>query len=384
MAVGRFNGGIIAVFVVLALFLQSSRAQTTTTNTDGSSTNPDPYNYGRFTPSMAILLVIFIVFVFLMGAFAVYIRTCSAAARGTVSPTGITRSSLRRQRGLEPAILNSFPTFTYSEVKSHKIGKGALECAVCLNEFADEETLRLLQKCDHVFHQDCIDAWLASHSTCPVCRANLDQASEAAGNVEAAHEPSAVEPSVEEPVSEINELQRSVSVTITQPEWIKSSNHSRQRTTRSMSMKTFLSFSKFPRSHSTGHCLVQPGENIDRFTLKLPSGIRNQIMNRTLNRSASVVVLPTENSLRKGYRTGGEEVRRTGSINQIAEDRWWWFGMVSGLFSRNGSIRPSLNNNGGEGASRIMGIVRSMSLKGFGSRKDRSGSVRDTSTRPAV
>ncbi|KAF9604768.1 hypothetical protein IFM89_010309 [Coptis chinensis] len=61
----------------------------------------------------------------------------------------------------------------YSVVKGLKIGKGALECAVCLNEFEDDETLRLLPKCDHVFHPECIDAWLASHTTCPVCRANL-------------------------------------------------------------------------------------------------------------------------------------------------------------------------------------------------------------------
>ncbi|KAF9608395.1 hypothetical protein IFM89_009761 [Coptis chinensis] len=57
--------------------------------------------------------------------------------------------------------------------KGLKIGKGALECAVCLNEFGNDETLRLLLKCDRVFHPECIDAWLASHTTCPVCRANL-------------------------------------------------------------------------------------------------------------------------------------------------------------------------------------------------------------------
>uniref|UniRef100_A0A7N0V5G6 RING-type E3 ubiquitin transferase n=1 Tax=Kalanchoe fedtschenkoi TaxID=63787 RepID=A0A7N0V5G6_KALFE len=378
---GRFsNGGptIGAVMVlVVALFLQRGGAQTT--STDDSSSNPDPYNYTRFSPSMAIILVIFIVVVFMMGFFAVYIRHCSAAARGSISPLGISaRASRRGQRGLDPAVLRTFPTFTYSEVKSHKIGKGALECAVCLNEFADEETLKLLPKCDHVFHPDCIDVWLASHSTCPVCRANLEQATETTRNVEPAPEPSATESSGDGAISEIPELPRSASVAIANPEAIQRSKSS-NRPTRSLSMKSIFFFSKFPRSNSTGHCVVEPGENIDRFTLKLPSEIRNQIMNRTLNRSVSVVVLPNESSLRKGFRTGGELGSGRGVMDRALEDRWW-FGMGTGLFTR-----PSLNSNGGEGTSRIMEIVRQISIKGFGSRRDRSGSVKENkSTRPVV
>lgn len=54
-------------------------------------------------------------------------------------------------------------------------GRGTLECAVCITEFDDDkETRRLLPGCDHVFHADCIDEWLRFHSSCPVCRANLN------------------------------------------------------------------------------------------------------------------------------------------------------------------------------------------------------------------
>ncbi|MQL97457.1 hypothetical protein Taro_030149 [Colocasia esculenta] len=65
------------------------------------------------------------------------------------------------------------PTLVYADVKEHKIGKGALECIVCLCKFEDDDTLRLLPKCDHVFHPDCIDAWLFAQTTYPICRANL-------------------------------------------------------------------------------------------------------------------------------------------------------------------------------------------------------------------
>ncbi|CAN6232153.1 unnamed protein product [Urochloa humidicola] len=46
-------------------------------------------------------------------------------------------------------------------------------CTVCLGEFRDGELLRLLPKCAHAFHVQCIDTWLRAHLTCPLCRANV-------------------------------------------------------------------------------------------------------------------------------------------------------------------------------------------------------------------
>ena len=41
-------------------------------------------------------------------------------------------------------------------------------CAVCLEEFRLRENMREL-RCTHRFHRRCIDQWLSSHSTCPLC-----------------------------------------------------------------------------------------------------------------------------------------------------------------------------------------------------------------------
>ncbi|CAL9117510.1 unnamed protein product [Musa textilis] len=39
--------------------------------------------------------------------------------------------------------------------------------------FEADDRLRLLPKCSHAFHVQCIDTWLLSHSTCPLCRRSL-------------------------------------------------------------------------------------------------------------------------------------------------------------------------------------------------------------------
>ncbi|GKB90604.1 RING-H2 finger protein ATL2-like protein [Tanacetum coccineum] len=72
--------------------------------------------------------------------------------------------------GLDPSILKSLPLFIYSS----KPDTVAPECAVCLSEFETGETGRVLPKCKHSFHTECIDMWFHSNSTCPLCRATVE------------------------------------------------------------------------------------------------------------------------------------------------------------------------------------------------------------------
>ncbi|KAK7252488.1 hypothetical protein RIF29_36461 [Crotalaria pallida] len=72
--------------------------------------------------------------------------------------------------GLDEALIKSITVCKF------KKGDGLVEvtdCSVCLSEFQDGESLRLLPKCSHAFHIPCIDTWLKSHSTCPLCRASI-------------------------------------------------------------------------------------------------------------------------------------------------------------------------------------------------------------------
>ncbi|KAK1392153.1 RING-type domain-containing protein [Heracleum sosnowskyi] len=48
------------------------------------------------------------------------------------------------------------------------------QCAVCLNAMEAKELTRDLHNCSHVFHKQCLDAWIDNNNvTCPLCRADL-------------------------------------------------------------------------------------------------------------------------------------------------------------------------------------------------------------------
>ncbi|XP_059299243.1 RING-H2 finger protein ATL52-like [Lycium ferocissimum] len=73
--------------------------------------------------------------------------------------------------GLDEALIKSITVFKYK--KGDGLLKEGTDCSVCLSEFQEDESLRLLPKCSHAFHVMCIDTWLKSHSNCPLCRAHI-------------------------------------------------------------------------------------------------------------------------------------------------------------------------------------------------------------------
>ncbi|XP_059637314.1 RING-H2 finger protein ATL54-like [Cornus florida] len=90
--------------------------------------------------------------------------------------------------GLQPSIINSITVFKFK--KGDHLIEGT-DCSVCLSEFQEGDTLRLLPKCSHAFHIPCIDTWLRSHTNCPSCRAavvsNTVSTTTSASNDQIAH-----------------------------------------------------------------------------------------------------------------------------------------------------------------------------------------------------
>ncbi|KAL7167101.1 hypothetical protein ACSBR2_037721 [Camellia fascicularis] len=135
------------------------------------STNPlvPKVHQSRIATVCGILSIIFSI-TFLI---VVYSKFCHAAMPTPHSNLGeLVIGSRSRFSGIDKAVIESLPFFRFSSLKGSKQG---LECVVCLSEFEDTEVLRLLTKCRHAFHMNCIDNWLESHSSCPLCRYKFDE-----------------------------------------------------------------------------------------------------------------------------------------------------------------------------------------------------------------
>ncbi|KAG0471981.1 hypothetical protein HPP92_016527 [Vanilla planifolia] len=127
-----------------------------------------------FRPSIAIISVVLTTMLSLTCLLLLYAKHCrrqGAAARGGGSSGLVYGTSVeRRSSGVGQAVVESLPVFRFGSLIGEKSG---LECAVCLSRYETEELLRLLPKCRHAFHVDCVDAWLNFHSSCPICRSRV-------------------------------------------------------------------------------------------------------------------------------------------------------------------------------------------------------------------
>ncbi|KAJ7970877.1 RING-H2 finger protein [Quillaja saponaria] len=149
-----------------------------------SSSSPSSSG-SSFSPAVLFIIVILAVLFFISGLLHLLFRflikhpSSSASSHSNSHPEISSSDALQRQlqqlfhlhdSGLDQAFIDALPVFQYKEI----VGlKEPSDCAVCLCEFSEKDELRLLPICSHAFHIHCIDTWLLSNSTCPLCRGTL-------------------------------------------------------------------------------------------------------------------------------------------------------------------------------------------------------------------
>ncbi|KAI3996254.1 hypothetical protein MKX01_026722 [Papaver californicum] len=133
-------------------------------------------------------LLVVISFVLLLHAYAkwVFSQACERRRGRVVTISHILNPTLLHQHntttqfhndnrtgflkdGLDISTIASLPLFVY-ESRDMVNGLVLDECAICLSTFEENEVGKLLPICQHSFHVECIDMWLRSNSSCPICR----------------------------------------------------------------------------------------------------------------------------------------------------------------------------------------------------------------------
>jgi hypothetical protein len=190
-----FGGGVA---MPRALLEDSAPAMDAPATTGREPPPPASAAASRVTPAVLFVTVVLAVVLLVSGLLHV-LRRLFLKSRHASAGAG-ERQLLQHEDaggGLGQAAIDALPEFAYGELSgggaaASRKGKGKekekaarpFDCAVCLCEFDDRDRLRLLPPCGHAFHVACIDVWLRSSATCPLCRTRLSAPSSVGPDVE--------------------------------------------------------------------------------------------------------------------------------------------------------------------------------------------------------
>lgn len=122
-------------------------------------------------PIVFTLIILFLFYFFYLRRHSVdwsslRMRASNTAAVAAAAPSdgaGVT------EKGLKKEFREMLPIIVFKESFSVR----DTQCSVCLGDYQAEDRLQQIPGCGHTFHLNCIDHWLATHTTCPLCRLSL-------------------------------------------------------------------------------------------------------------------------------------------------------------------------------------------------------------------
>ncbi|EEC77371.1 hypothetical protein OsI_16099 [Oryza sativa Indica Group] len=316
---------LLVVLAVVVMAAVGAGAQSSSASpAPATSQAPTVRQQTPFGRTMSTVITVSISVFFFLLFFCAYINQCRLAEAGDARAAAAAAAgggagggpSRRGKRGLDPAVVATFPIVPYREVVKHKIGKSVLECAVCLTSFDDGDDLRLLPHCSHAFHPECIDPWLESRVTCPLCRANLEKPPPPPPLPAAA----AASPSPErsprcQPSPPPPPPPHALVIPVEDEEDDSDEDDRKEEAVELEMLRSERRAARLPRSHSTGHSLVasaaaaaESGDH-ERFTLRLPQHVRDEVLRSLRLRHAASLVnlsdMSSEGSSRGGRRALG-------------------------------------------------------------------------------
>jgi len=132
--------------------------------------------FGIFFSFILLYLVAGVIWASVATACAVALAFCylKARRRAALRRGAAMRAAAAQSRGDVAAVaVSAIPAFAYKREGAGGGGDatGWAQCVICLGLVQVGEVVRRLPACKHLFHVECIDMWLRSHSTCPICRA---------------------------------------------------------------------------------------------------------------------------------------------------------------------------------------------------------------------
>ncbi|CAM9132370.1 unnamed protein product [Chrysoparadoxa australica] len=72
-------------------------------------------------------------------------------------------------RPASEAAVRSIPSSRVSPAEADRLAQADETCCICMEAFAEGDSVKRLQ-CTHMFHEKCVDTWLRSNGSCPVCK----------------------------------------------------------------------------------------------------------------------------------------------------------------------------------------------------------------------
>ncbi|XP_009759313.1 RING-H2 finger protein ATL7-like [Nicotiana tabacum] len=118
---------------------------------------------------------IFFVFILLLLFYLFYLRRrrvdwSSLRMRTSTLDTATEPDELSQcELGLKKEVREMLPIIVFKQ----SFSVNDTQCSVCLGDYEAEDKLQQIPACGHTFHMDCIDHWLVTHNTCPLCRRSI-------------------------------------------------------------------------------------------------------------------------------------------------------------------------------------------------------------------